>query len=201
MPNSALFSSNGRPLSTCYTSRFPRHTGKEAGWTRHHPLDLLDLRSDRQRRLRDLFLEVQSRLGISRSIFSFTPLVRWLILVEPDAVCRRYFAGMHPTGPLAQPEHDTCARGGPVPHTGHEQPLRLRGERPFATWIGRHVTGTTRLCWTCVIWMPSGGPGSCSLASWTTLCPRRSSVHWMTWSTGDPLNEGSGPLGVGPSDQ
>ena len=42
--------------------------------TRYHPLDLLDLRSDRQRRLRDLFLEVQSRLGISRSISHLPPL-------------------------------------------------------------------------------------------------------------------------------
>jgi hypothetical protein len=34
----------------------------------YHPLDLLDLRSARQRRLRDLLLRIQQRLGISRTL-------------------------------------------------------------------------------------------------------------------------------------
>jgi hypothetical protein len=34
----------------------------------YHPMDLLDLRSERQRKLRDLFLRVQQRLGIQRTL-------------------------------------------------------------------------------------------------------------------------------------
>jgi hypothetical protein len=42
--------------------------------TRYHPLDLLDLRSERQRRFRDLLLRFQARMGISRSITHLPPL-------------------------------------------------------------------------------------------------------------------------------
>ncbi|MEZ4756828.1 MAG: beta-1,6-N-acetylglucosaminyltransferase [Flavobacteriales bacterium] len=42
--------------------------------THYHPLDLLDLRSVRQRRLRDLFLRLQHRMGIHRPLPKDVPL-------------------------------------------------------------------------------------------------------------------------------
>ena len=42
--------------------------------TRYHPLDLLDMRSEHQRRFRDLLLRAQARMGISRSVKHLPPL-------------------------------------------------------------------------------------------------------------------------------